>query len=583
MAYLTDILTNTTVGEEFPLFHGEAGLQGVYGKVLSKFKDFVCGSAKQVTAELACGGRLVGLEVGSSPATDDWVLEFSDDVNFVVSGVITLETYPGVLTGAAPNRSVTISNLRFTFTCYEGATPFGNGDIIEFHTEPSPLHLVSQAWEVVGDTAKGSGSKLAYAEMFSSPTLSGDTNFKGTLTNLSFEKMKQDDIRPMYVAFYSSGTVAKLLDYAGVQIGTDISVPNTLGAYVNFTATSAGKAVGLRITRGTYPFDDTTFSGAIPSGGNFFTINVRTSSGQDSHLSRILVMKAKGLAGTDSIYFTMAQRVGGAWQRFYIEWYLSPGYNANLPVFLQANQSKAGRIRHRNGVSCYFAAVANGRRAYIMTEPSASDPQLLGGGFFTPHASPSEYAWPAFVGGNLSDTDTVSSVDDSGTFINPLGAFFHPLSYSGASNSNLWLAAPATSVTWLQGKHAVNNGNGSQFPEFSFTQNPAAFNGVFITPWATACAYDGSEGYRLHPSVFNPGGADPVIRALSPSCIYAATATLTGALGEFDGVFFVGDSNDSEAVVNKTTVSIGGGDYLLWNPTPIPAVNAPLTCAILLE
>lgn len=591
MAWTNGTLTNSTAGEKYPEFGGESAGTAVYGKLLEKFKDFVCG---KVTAPVFTGtgnGFIRSLEVTTSTTTKAWTLTFSSATAFDItaSGETTVS---GTLTGSAPNRYATVSGDRFTCRVYEGSTPFVATDNFTFST--TACALGAQAWEVISDTAngtgsgvghsgnnagsvvgEGSGSYTANVEMgdylsILNVTLSGTATNRGTLGSIVMYAQSIINSGPYYVTFSSSGTVFTVRDSTGTQIGNT----GTVAAGVAWEWGAAGSRLKLLVTGGSTAFTDTVSpTSTPPTGGNFFTISVKTSTAAaiNSHLTRVVVLKSTGLAGADTMYYTLAQRVGGNRARFYLEMAISKTYSSSLPTWAQAYMSPVVRIRHAEtgiGVPYYF--VATGRHAYILTNidsVSAPDPQAMGFGLLLPHATPTEHVWPAFVGGSVTDTN-LSGPGSSASY--PNGPFWNPI--GSATRSTVYFAIPTTAITWGWGANY-----GIQAINVSTVKTDATTgveNEYTISPW------DWSDinptTLKFHSGVYGSLS----MKAIFPSIIYTAgLTTVRGVLGEFPGLFFTGA--EGGAALGDTLDTVG---YVVWKASgAVTATDYPITAAFALE
>lgn len=588
MVWTNGTLTNSTSGEKYPEFGGESAGTAVYGKLLESFKSFVCG---KVTAPVFTGtgnGFIRSLEVTTATTTKAWTLTFSSATAFDItaSGETTVS---GTLTGSAPNRYATVAGARFTCRVYEGSTPFVAADNFTFSTTSSALG--SQTWEVIADTANGTGSAVGHSgnnagtvmgegsssyvantEMgdylsIMNVTLSGTTTNRGTLGSIVMYAQSLINAGPYYVTFSSSGTIFTVRDSTGTQIGNT----GTVAAGVTWEWGAAGSRLKLLVIGGSTAFTDTTFSG-VPTGGNFFTLSAKTSTAAsiNSNLTRVVVLKSTGLAGSDTMYYTMAQRVGGNRARFYLEMAISKTYSSSLPTWAQAYMSPIVRMRHAEtgiGVPYYF--IATGRHAYILTNMdsvAAPDPQAMGFGLLLPHATPTEHAWPAFVGGSVTDTNLSGPIPSS-TY--PSGPFWNPVGDS--TRSTVYFATPTTGITWGWG---ANYGIGIINNLLVKTDATAGVENEYtVSPW------DWSDlnptTLKFHSGVYG----DLAMKAIFPSIIYTAgLTTVRGVLGEFPGLFFMGA--EGGIALGDTLAAIS---YVVWKVSGVTATDFPITAAFALE
>lgn len=573
MPWVTGTLTDTTAGEEFREFNTEAAGSAVYAKLLSRIKEFTCGYASKPTpggglSGASTEGFIRGLEVTKDTTAKTWTVTFSSATVFAItaSGETTIN---GTLVGGV----AAVVGARFTCRVYSGSAPFTAGNTFTFTTTPSPLGL--QTWDVISDTAKGSGSYCGnddsaagdWGDYLNLVTVTNNsaTATKGTVSELRF--YAQEYINQSYYITFSSASACHLRDSAG-----NILVSGTVGTTMEYG--TAGSKISLRVNAGSTAFTATT--GSYPSyGGDFFTIVPKSSSGSASHLTRIVVLRSRGAAGEDEIYYTFSQRVGGSSARFYLGVAIHPSHNPLLGTFSQQYTSSVKRIRHSQipagSVPYYF--IASGRHLYVLTLPSSGDPQVLGAGFLLPHARPTaeDQSWPGFVGGTYNSTTTGAGEaipsGESGPFFNGSGA--------AETTAVLSVVLPGTLISW---------GFGANYPGAIVYGSAGSTAGVVLAETASKCythPYNviGNTNtiVRIDSGVF--GEADDR-KAIFPVAVLTNGTSVGGVIGEFPGLFFIGSTPQNPVNVGDT---LNGGTHVLWKGTSANSSSVNNIAAFALE
>lgn len=252
-----------------------------------------------------------------------------------------------------------------------------------------------------------------------------------------------------------------------------------------------------------------------------------TEAGYD----RNIYFKAPGLAGTDQIFINAAALHNTGADTFNVGFYGASAFNAALGgLLVQPGLQPNGSWLLMWNTTIPYWFIADGRSAKIVAKVSTVYESAYAG-LYIPYASPSEYAYPLFVGAcasnparRYSDTSTVFS-----SFWNPTSDGQNSLQVD--IHSGAWVRLPSGS--WVP----VGNGN---------------TNAMRIWPYASfeqvGRVYGGTD-YALMPLVLHTGSG----------VVGSPLDSQRGNMGELDGVFFIsGFSNASE-----NTVTIGGVTYLV--------------------
>lgn len=557
MPYIRGTFPNNTTGEEFKEFNLEGAGTAVYGRLLTKIKAFLCGeaSAATLTAVGSANGFIRGLEVKVGATTRTWTVLFTNATEFSITATGETEI-SGTLTGSAPNRFASVNGARFKCRIYEGSNPFVNGDTFTFTTTSSPLG--AQAYDVISDTAKGSGSFKGaigetpsdYQNLVGVVATSVAVN-QGTLRDLKYHHQSFINAK-YYVTFRSGGVTFDVRDSTGAIVGG----MGTVGTPWEWGAT--GSRFGLTVSGGGVVYTTTTVNGSgIPTAGSYYTITpVSTPLTTDSHLSRIVVLRARGYNNEDTIYFTLAQRSGAASTRFHLELSVHRNHDQNTPTFSQISMSPPAKIRHSQGAHLVdYTIIGNGRYFYVLTLPSVSgDHQCMGGGLLLPHATPiasEEYLWPAFCGGTVTEANKPpGSAWVSGEATLP---FFNPQGATGSSTLNVVL--PGTNITWVRAINISTATDPNTAPDPRTVTN---FARTF--PWALI----GRLGAIGFPVLIDSGvfQQTATLKVPHPGGVCVSNASGSGYIGEFPGLFFIGNSVTAQDVSAGDTLNDGA--YLVW-------------------
>lgn len=251
---------------------------------------------------------------------------------------------------------------------------------------------------------------------------------------------------------------------------------------------------------------------------------------------RNVYFQAPGLAGADSIFVNMAAVHNVGADTWNLGFYGATGYNAALGgVAAQPGATPTGAWMLLWNAAIPYWFIADGRSARIIAKASTVYESAYAG-LFMPYASPSEYAYPMFVGAMASNPGRRFS-DASLAHT----AFWNPASDGNNtagvdSHSGAWLRTPGGN--WVPaGNAAIGGGINTQnllvWPYFHFENVGQVLGGT---------------DYALMPLVLHTGGSPGSVPDLARA-----------NFGELDSVFFVsGFSNASE-----NTVTIGGVTYIV--------------------
>lgn len=602
--------------EEFPTF-GSDSADADYGVLLTRLKAFLCGHVSKP----AVGGSNVGdgsihsfdMTDATNAVADSWTVTFSDDETFDVVGVSegALGPFTLVLGTDRDYRSYEVSFPGGSFVVTEGDTPFEAGDEFTFTTTVSPL--TTQAYEVVADTSRGVGSTimtskevLAYRrstgeevifEQFGQYSNEGSSpRYPVAFSELQF--YDQESLNATWYIDFFTSTQYKLKDAAG-----NILASAALGDFVDYRSPTF--SVGFRVVKSGA---DVVYSHAnagvvgVPltakynaaSGtatGTRTTLRVKptvNSSSTYTRVTRVVVLKAKGLAGADSIYFTFAQRVGGVadGDRYFLDCHLSRAYDPLLEVFNQVNMSPAGRVKNHQTAAVTYHFIADGRSFKLLSLLTGGDYQSMAGGLFLPHSTPTAYPWPGFVLGTIGNglfspipgDAPVDRKDESPGYCPGVNSLSPPVNGYDKS-STLWVCLP-TSV-WLHGanhEQAVESIGAAGSRTQSLGAAAEDVEAIYTAPWIyrdsdlTGSDPGYIDGCRISPQAYG----DSTVKVFFPGMIVSATALLSGVLGEFPGIFFIGESSYNP-VVPGDIIEVDSVDHLVWSGTTVqPQFSAVL-------
>lgn len=235
-----------------------------------------------------------------------------------------------------------------------------------------------------------------------------------------------------------------------------------------------------------------------------------------------LIFHGQGLAGTDEVYVGIRLQEDAGAQEFIWEVRGFTGFSNPDPFASQPGVSPASYTSFWNQDMEYWFVV-NGRRFVVVAQISTSYHALYGG-FILPFATPQEFPYPLFAGGEDDVVRAYTSTDsDFSHFVDPIngGAQFRDVN-----------------GTWLEGNQGL----------FSPT---TAFS---VWPW------NSNAGSWLADMQNMPSGDFVLFPATVYGLYTSVSDPLSGTLhGELDGVFAVtGFNNAVENLIN-----IGGTDYLV--------------------
>lgn len=244
-------------------------------------------------------------------------------------------------------------------------------------------------------------------------------------------------------------------------------------------------------------------------------------------VERVVYLKGPGLAGTDEIYVSIHQNknVGLNYYNLTIRGYT--GYVSGHVRTLQPGPSRGHTMCLWNSSIPYWF-IADGRSFKVVAKISTTY-QHGYGGFFLPYATPSEYAYPMFIGG--CHYDETNSWTDSGYLHK---AYWNAADNYGAQQSSASMRIPSSAWQAVANFEAPND-------------NSLRLDGHSIWPGSGNFAsrigklYDNSAGYLLTPFV-----------------LFSAD-TPTAQYGELDGVYSI--SGRLNAAENTQTIS--GDTYLV--------------------
>jgi hypothetical protein len=264
----------------------------------------------------------------------------------------------------------------------------------------------------------------------------------------------------------------------------------------------------------------------LASGQNWTVLADHTT---EAGFDRNIYFQAPGLAGTDSIFINMAQVHNVGADTWNIGFYGATGFNAAFGIAAQPGATPTGAWLPMWNTAIPYWFIGDGRSARIIAKISTVYVSSYAG-LMIPYASPSEYAYPLFIGAMTSDP-TLRFSSTSGFYT----AFFNPAgdgqTLTAGSHSGSWLRTPGG--IWVPAGSSANG----QF--------------LCVWPWGrfeNIGQVLGGTDYALMPLVLHTGGGPG-----TPADAGRAN------FGELDSVFFLsGFSNASE-----NTVTIGGVTYIV--------------------
>lgn len=626
MAYTSGSIPNANAsGEEFPLFGADTtapAQYGAYGILLSRLKDFLCGNiTKPVPGIGNVGeGTIHSFDmVDPDNAVDDtWTLLFSAPDTFDITGatyglVGTFVLVPPVegdidtVVAVIPGATLTVTQAGTGFTA------FASGDSFTFDTVRSAL--LTQGYSVIADTARGVGSTintalevLAYVRditgnraVFESFGKYGTDDqadagyFPINVTKLVY--YDQESLRKtLYLDFYSS-THYKLKDSAGVIITT-----GAVGEFLDYRSPTFSIGITVEHTgaQPVYTHADASSNGIPPlvkyPSALFAPATARTvlkitpplnEVSGDTRVTRAVTLKSRGLTGADTIYYTLVQRVGGLGDgnRWYLDCQCHRTYNPLDTVLEQVNISPAARVINHQGAVADYNLIADGRCFKLLTKLTSNDYQVLMGGFFLPHSTPGSYPWPGFVAGTIGNGNfeavagSFPTVTDHAPGYNPGVVGLSPTVNGYDKSSTLWVCLPTGQ--WIHGaNHSAGNLNANPTAKV-LSEAASGFDAVYTSPWIHRTG--GSDGTTRRACKISCNAyGDPSVKTMFPGMIMLGTGVINGILGEFPGVFFVGQS-DSSPADRGDTINNGGTPHLVWAGTTVQPANAAVLAAFAQE
>jgi len=605
---------------EFPRF-GSDTVDSDYGVLLTEIKKFLCGEMSKPTpgGGNAGDGTVHSFDMTSPlfAVTDSWTLTFSDAVTFDIVGATYGPIGPFTLSLPVDRDYDTVyagipgGGLWVT----AGATPFAAGDVFTFNTVASSLG--AQAYQVIADTARGvevtaktalevlaytrSTGEVALFEQFGQYSQEGGSpRFPVAITELVY--YDQESLRQtVYIDFFTA-TQYKLKDSAGVILASA-----SLGDFIDYRSPTF--SIGLRVTKSgadqVYSHAGAASNGIPPTAKSFGTYglaaNARTALrvkpptnalSTETRITRVMTLKATGLVGADEIYMTLAQRVGGTsnGDRYYLDCSLHRTYDPLLNVFEQVGMSPAGRIKNHQTAAVDYHFIADGRSMKVLTKLTSNDYQSLSAGFFLPHSTPASYPWPGYVLGTIGNglfspipgNPPVSRRDEAPGFCPGV----HPLSppVNGYDKSStLWVCLPTGA--WVHGENysqaasSIGAAGATTISLEGYAQN---FNAVYTAPWVyrDTASSEGAHinGCRISPQVYG----DSSVKAVFPGMIMFGSKFFSGILGEFPGIYFIGESSFNP-VDRGDVVVVDGVDCLVWAGTTVQPQFAAVIAAFAKE
>lgn len=272
----------------------------------------------------------------------------------------------------------------------------------------------------------------------------------------------------------------------------------------------------------------TFVTSGLASGQNWTKLLDHTT---EAGFDRNVYFQAPGLTGADEIFINMAAVHNVGTDVWNVGFYGATGFNVGLGgVASQPGCTPTGAWMLLWDTAIPYWFIADGRSARIVAKASTIYAQAYAG-FHIPYASPSEYAYPLFIGAmasnpgrRFSDTTNVHTA-----FWNPTSDAQNTLGVD--AHSGAWLRTPGGN--WIPAGNGPNTQALSVWPYGKFEN----FGQVL-----------GGTDYALMPLVLHTGGSAG-----------SAFDSTRANFGELDSVFFIsGFSNASE-----NTVSIGGVTYLV--------------------
>lgn len=269
----------------------------------------------------------------------------------------------------------------------------------------------------------------------------------------------------------------------------------------------------------------------LAAGQNWTVLADRTT---EAGFDRNIYFQAPGLTASDSIFVNMAAVHNVGADTWNLGFYGATGFNSTFGVALQPGATPTGAWMLLWNTAIPYWFIGDGRSARIIAKVSTVYESAYAG-LFIPYASPSEYAYPLFIGAmasnparRFSDTTALHS------------AFWNPV-----SDGALGLGVDLHSGAWLR------TPGGNWMPAGNLNSS-FGVNTQWLSVWPYAHFENigqvfGSTDYALMPLDLHLGGT-----TVLPDSQRAN-------FGELDSVFFIsGFSNASENLV-----TIGGVQYIV--------------------
>lgn len=322
----------------------------------------------------------------------------------------------------------------------------------------------------------------------------------------------------------------------------EITCTSTTGGGVfsvvgSVSGTKANASVGEAYDNGLISF--TIAAGGVPFVvGDKFTFSTTrgaaSASGQaweyvGDDASGIPWFKGKGMTGTENIFFCIYGVESSALDYYNVVICSAVSFNALADNINQPGRSPSVVVSLWNDTIPYWF-VLNGQRIVFVGKVSTTYHAGYCGKIF-PYSTPTEYAYPVYVGGesNLTNTRWSSISENVRHFVDP-----------GFTSSYMY----APSGTWEEF---------SNFYETSGGVETIRSLGRCVWPYATGNITNATQN-RLRELRDNIDGTYTLL-----PLILVANAPHIDTLGEIDGCYYVsGHGNAAENVIN-----VGGDQYLV--------------------
>lgn len=481
---------------------------------LTKFKAFVAGKVGAITGVRTGNGRIVKLAPRPGVVTENWTLVCT------VGGATATFSVTGSVSGAQAALTVgtPYSNSFFSCLVLDGSVDFVAADEILFSTTIGGLG--AEAWEVISDTADGTGSTFDYINTRNIL----QTDVSGSVANGALNAFSILD-------GYSALETWLLTCLTGGPTGT-FSVVGSVSGNIG-TATVGTPFVTAQLS---FTITDGSVDWAV---GDTLTVTHEGSTAGGA--KRVLVFRSRGLAGTDdNLYHTYSYQYYPSADRWFISVRTHSAHSPLIETYSQANITPGPkRIRLINGsMPAWF--IADGRSAKMLIQSDATARQCNYSGFFLPHADASlgEYPFPAFTGGSCESSATGTPAGYAGV---DYYAFFTPGWSSSGPIGSAQIAMPSNSWEYVKN---YDSGN---------LRTATHSNLIRLLPWAAedVTSFSGQAYGDLTKKI--------LLKSIIVSCVTGQKAVL----GELEGVQFVAAQSGSVAALD--TIHEGGINWLVWN------------------